>query len=598
MFSPPNSDRAVSFPAKRQLHPICTRPRIRKEVDFGEHKIGVALRFERGFCLRGSWHCAGGLAWKGKGLAAGVHNRHTTGYPANIADRVRSILSSRKLTLYQVSLRSATIFGHGSPYHLPHNFYYNLRRPGFSPSLHQLFALSRISNYNFLDWLRAFDFNVEAIPRLQIQFSSRRTILLDPSLDDPNSWIPWLRTLRSADSHSNIRPLSELFEWTKPVRLDLLEQIYGGGSIYAKIGEQDALAFPDLLPSSIVRVRPCKESETLPQEITTGKRLVLVEHTEGFCCCYVHEIANSRFAIISSQLLNTELAFDIPGEAKIVGAVDLEFRNIGRPRQPVVSTEFTSRWKPGSLRSEPRHFGALLRRARQRMGLSFRGASDISRQIADQLRDPRHFIAASSLSDYETVEAPPRHFHKLITLSAIYALPLRSILHTSGLHVEESGLDPIPDALMGTARNGLISSAELHARKQNGFLSELSRELEEIPFFLRGSADIICSLSRPSLKDCFWIDQQERDGHPFLQGAIILVVNRQQKKLHGCSKPYWQQPLHIVLKRDGNYIVGCCSRENNALIVHSYPGGVHRREILRHSDAEIIGKIVALVRKL
>ena len=37
---------------------------------------------------------------------------------------------------------------------------------------------------------------------------------------------------------------------------------------------------------------------------------------------------------------------------------------------------------------------------------------------------------------------------------------------------------------------------------------------------------------------------------------------------------------------------GCCSRENNSLVVHTYPGGVHRREQFRNRDAEVIGKIV------
>jgi hypothetical protein len=32
-------------------------------------------------------------------------------------------------------------------------------------------------------------------------------------------------------------------------------------------------------------------------------------------------------------------------------------------------------------------------------------------------------------------------------------------------------------------------------------------------------------------------------------------------------------------------------------VVHYYPGGVHRREQFRNRDAEVIGKIVTIVRK-
>jgi hypothetical protein len=32
-----------------------------------------------------------------------------------------------------------------------------------------------------------------------------------------------------------------------------------------------------------------------------------------------------------------------------------------------------------------------------------------------------------------------------------------------------------------------------------------------------------------------------------------------------------QQPLYIVLKRDGTYSCRCCRRENNSLVIHTYP---------------------------
>src|SRR5438093_6457774 len=68
-------------------------------------------------------------------------------------------------------------------------FYYDLSHGHFSPSLFQLVAFSRISDHRLRDWLRVFGFDIEAIPRLQIQFRSKRTVLLESSVDDPNSSI-------------------------------------------------------------------------------------------------------------------------------------------------------------------------------------------------------------------------------------------------------------------------------------------------------------------------------------------------------------------------------------------------------------------------
>jgi hypothetical protein len=110
--------------------------------------------------------------------------------------------------------------------------------------------------------------------------------------------------------------------------------------------------------------------------------------------------------------------------------------------------------------------------------------------------------------------------------------------------------------------------------EQTGFIGELVAELGEIPFFLRGSLTALSVLPRPTLKDFFWIGGMPRAVHPYLEGGVLSVVNRQKKTPNDCgSKPLWQQPLYVVLQRDGTYLCGCCSWQNNSLVVHSYPGG-------------------------
>jgi hypothetical protein len=131
------------------------------------------------------------------------------------AERLRTILANRGLTLYQASERSAAIYGRSSPHYLPHNLYYDLRHADFSPSLFQLFALSRISGYRLDDWLRVFGFDVDAIPRLQIQFSSKRTALLDSS-EYPYTLVPWLRNLSAKAPSEDVVPLSQFLEWSSP----------------------------------------------------------------------------------------------------------------------------------------------------------------------------------------------------------------------------------------------------------------------------------------------------------------------------------------------------------------------------------------------
>jgi transcriptional regulator with XRE-family HTH domain len=524
-----------------------------------------------------------------------------SGSSDQLAERVLAILESKKLTLYQASRRSAALFGRSSPYYVPHNLYYELRRGALTPSLYQLFALSRVSGYRLRDWLRVFGFDIDQIPRLQLQIHGKRTILLDSSIEDPATMVPGLKNTGRTHSGAAVIPLAQIFEWTTPRRLDSLADIKERGFLYARIGYEDNLAFPELLAGSIVRVNPKLTPDNLPK--TNGevsRHLFLIEHRKGLCCCRIQVTGKGLIALVSAQLSSLQVEFRVPEDARLVGVVDLEIRSLVKPQPPRIPNDAGSRWKAERLTPKPSQLGQLLRWARLRMGLSFRAASRMSREVAALLRYERYFIAPGSLSDYETINTPPRHFHKIMTFCAVYALSFSTVLDSLGLPIDETGHDRMPDALLGQPSVATIDSPdELQAASEEGFLRKAVAEFEEIPFFLRGSLKALSGLARPSLKDFFWVGGIAGTFHPYLGGGLLAVVNRQQKKPNGCErKPLWRQPLYIVLKRDGTYVCGCSSRENNKLIVHSYPGGVHRSEQFRNRDAEIIGKIVVVVRKL
>ena len=523
-----------------------------------------------------------------------------TGSNAELADRVKSILATKRLTLHQASQISATLFGRGSPYYLPHNLYYDLSHGHFSPSLFQLVAFSRISDYRLRDWLRVFGFDIEEIPRLQIQLRSKRTALLESSLDDPNLSVPWFQSLHTGALPTDIVPLAHLLEWTEPRRLASLSAFHDGGFLYAQIGSEDALTFPELLPGSIVRVNAELTREALKQ--VTAERsanLFLIQHDRGLNCCHVRVSGRGRIGTTGNQLPYARMEFRVPDEARVLGVADLEVRNLVAPRQPSVAKSLAKKWNPDVLPANPSQLGPLLRRARIETGLSFRAAAAKSRELADVMGDERYFTASGSLSDYETFNTPPRHFHKVITFCVIYSLSLNQIFQVLDLNLDEAGHEPIPDLLTGGPLSESVASADADRIKPPGLIPELAGQLGGVPFFLRSSLGVLCGLSRLSLKDFFWIGGSANTVHPHLKGAVLAVVNRQKKKPNDCaSKPSWQQPLYIILKRDGAYLWGCCSQENDTLVIHTYRGGIHKREELRSRDAEVIGKVVSIARRL
>ena len=516
----------------------------------------------------------------------------------DLAERIQSILTLKNLTLYQVSQRSEKLYGRSSRYFLPHNLYFDLRGGTFSPSLFQFLALSRITGYRLPDWVRLFGADLENIARLQASLSSRRTILLDSSLADSYAWVPWFRNRIGDRPAPSVAPLSQLLEFSGFKRIGSLSESNGRDFLYAKIGYQDALAFPDLFPGSIVRVNPEIPDKLVFLANGTSSRIFLIEHSKGLFCCRLRAIGNSVIVPVSTKLSYAQVELRRPHEASLVGVVDLELRPLLITREPEVPKELGKLWKPRPLSQEAK-VGPLLRRARITMRLSLREASGISGRIADLLGDDRYFISASSLCDYELLNTEPRHFQKAITLCSLYGLRFETFLRTIGIVPEEAGSEPMPDPFV--PRVPLVDAADPDSKlADGGFLEQLLERCEEVPFFLRESIGSLSGLEDASLNDFFWVGGKYDVLHPYLTNGLLALVNRRRKRpFYFTSEPFWQQPLFVLVKRDGTYLCACCGLENGTLVVHPYSEQFHRPEQLRyHHDVEVVGQVVMVARKV
>lgn len=531
-----------------------------------------------------------------------------------VAERIRGILATRNLTLYDVSRQTLALFPENPHYHIPHNFYFQIDSAGLSPTLHQMSALSLLTRYRFGDWLAVFGFSLDEIPRLEAALPSRRTAFLDNKVYDVGAKTSWFRERPHEAALPPFGPLSRLLEPAGPRRLSLLMEMNRKDFLYATIGWEDAFAFPELLPGSIVRANPQSVERLLPKpngQIT--KHLFLVEHTKGLCCCRLHLASKNRVTLIAPQLPFAQVELQLGSESRILGTLDLEFRRMTSLRPPSmassappeVAPDLAKLWKPGllgtrTLRERP---SVLLRNARHRAHLSFRNASAMSRQIATALHDEKYFTAPGSLSDYEASDRPPRHVHKIFTLCILYSLGFSELVKSFGLTFSESGLEPIPDEWL--ARGGPPDGEDREAPVEgetdaSGFFSIFLNQFGEIPFFLRNSLDSLSGLTEVSLRDVFWVSGRPQPLHPSVDGVLFAVVNRRRKKpVTFRQKPVWEQPLYLLMKRDGSYFPASCSLENGLLVIHPHSEGFIQPELLRNAvDAEVVGQIVAVVRSL
>ena len=431
---------------------------------------------------------------------------------------------------------------------------------------------------------------------------SKRTMLLDSSLVDADAWIPWLRNRARGTSAPPIAPLAQLLEITAPRRLRFLSEIGNRGYLYAKIGRQDALAFPDLIPGSIVRVNPRFSNGRIPKTNgATSTQIFLIEHNKGLFCCRLRVVEKGIIVPIGTSLSYAQVELKVPREARILGVVDLEIRPMLQTEQPEVPKDLAKHWKPRPLVTDKK-FGQLLRASRTKLRLSLREVAGMSRNIAGLLGDERYFVSPSSLCDYELFNAPPRHFHKAITLCSLYGLQFHVFLKAIGIVLAEAGTEPIPDHLARRVLDmeSVENSDDNDMPGRSGFLEQMLERCEEIPFFLRESIGPLSGLEDASLDDFFWIGGEYDVLHPCLANGLFALVNRRDKRpIHFTSKPAWQQPVYVILMRNGTYLCACCGIENGTLVIHPYSQQFRRSEHLRyHHDAEVVGRIVTVARKL
>ena len=523
------------------------------------------------------------------------------------AEQVRRVIGARGLSLYRVSQQSAQTFGRTSRFYVPHNLYSDVTDASLIPTVHQLLALSHITNYRLCDWLAVFGFDLDLIPQLQLLAPRSRTTLLDSSVYDVQAWLPWFAEREPAAPVPPIAPLTQFLAPASPRRAaDLLAQ----GKrrfLYGKVGESDLHAFPQLAPGSIVRVDAEGSSELLSAQASSRGRLYFLEHDLGWTCSQLVPLARDRVLAHSPQHPCAQMEIKLGKEARILGVIDAELRPVWQTphvRMPPVPSAPGKVPVRGSRRTCA-NVQDLLRCSRMRAGLSFREASSMSRWIANRLGDQLYFAAASTLSDYETLSVPPRHLQKLITLCILYSIGFFDFLRSCDLPLERAGREPIPDDLVPRAapnspQNVPVSSAERGASPPGGFLGSLVSQWGEVPLFLRSSLSELAGLKKFSVSDVFWVGGDNRPNHPWLADATFVAVNRRIKRpVESPALPFCQQPLYLLLKRDGHYLSGPCSLVGGDLVVPAYAGGPSGAQHFRNgTDAEVIGQITLILRRI
>jgi hypothetical protein len=355
------------------------------------------------------------------------------GWEARV-ERVRRVLRRPGHSLVQLSAQSGRYYGSRSPYFIPPTFLHKLAR-GITPHVCQIVALSEITGYRFVDWMRLCGFDLQQIPCLQMRLHTERTVLVTPVGFERISSRPEGNTNRqvahgSCNSHA------------PPGKPTGIEARF----LFAKIGSNDAQVCPPLTPGGLVRA---DRRYALPMcKGDGGSRsddsLWLVEHPGGLTCSQVRWIDGQHIVLIPSRPPWGSWPLRVPAEARILGLVD-RFRP-ARPqelpaRTPAASSE---QLYPPIDGREALKLSDLLRVSRHRTGLTFREAHRLTGAIAQAMGNRHYTVALGLLSDYEAIGRLPRHIAKIISLCVAYCIDVRQLLAAAGVHIDDSEKAHLP----------------------------------------------------------------------------------------------------------------------------------------------------------
>jgi hypothetical protein len=522
-----------------------------------------------------------------------------------VAGRVRQILASRNLSLAGVHRASALAFPESRAFRVPLSLYQHLHaEPPVIPDIFQMFALSTVTHYRVMDWLLVFGLPVGSILQLQLLLPAKRTFVLDDTLYGRSVLFPSWDEIEVPTA--DLLPLSALLRAAAPRRVSSLPGSRTGSFIYAKIGLQDAFAFPGLHPGSVVRIDTTRAQQFLPiHDGETSRVFFLVESEKGLVCCRIRRVSKDRIIQHAAEIPYAQVPLVLERECLLRGVVDLEIRQVNQTGVPQIPRELAFFQTPGSLASASRdsRLGQHLQMARRKSGLHFREASARSAMIAEKLQDPRFFISSASLSSYETSHAVPRDMHKILSLCVLYSVAMPAVFEWAGIATDPVEQEPIPEAFLLPAQQGRSRSDfedALVEYPKGGILQDILSRVRELPYFLSHSLKELTGLPSLSLRDVFWLAAGRHSFHPYLQGALLVAVNRRVKfppRSARGSTPL--QPLYVLVQRDGAYLCGRCTLEDGQIVLHPFANGSSEPIRLRNRvDGEVVGQVVTVVRRI
>lgn len=240
--------------------------------------------------------------------------------------------------------------------------------------------------------------------------------------------------------------------------------------------------------------------------------------------------------------------------------------------------------------------GEKLKRARERLKLTYRQVEQASQQIAAHRSNDEFAIALSRLADIENKGTVPS-VYRLYSLCAIYRLELAEVLKWYGVPAEELpaealqiGLEETHAVQFGATGMGTVPQPQNGEIDLNSttFLSHFIQRWGKMPLrFLNG-------LNIRQHRYGF-IGLGDWSMYPILPpGSLVVIDDSKRKIVGGGWSNEFERPIYFLEHRDG-YRCGWCTLVGERMLVHPHPASQQEPQIFAFpTEIEVVGQVVGM----
>jgi transcriptional regulator with XRE-family HTH domain len=240
--------------------------------------------------------------------------------------------------------------------------------------------------------------------------------------------------------------------------------------------------------------------------------------------------------------------------------------------------------------------GEKLKRARERLSLTYRDVEQASRLIAARRCSDEFIIALSRLADIENKGTAPT-IHRIYTLCAIYRLDYEEVLRwygvprelleseacqighrdTHALHFSQGSQATVP----------LPADCEIDLDKTT-FLSHLIRRWGRMPLSFLNGIDL-------KQYRYGFIGLDDWSMYPILRPGSLVAIDESRRKIApGGWTNEFDRPIYFLEHRSG-YLCGWCISMGENILIQPHPASQQPPVIFEfHTEIDVIGQVMGV----